>query len=407
MSFDGEFTLTRRGCIVSLEVRAVSSLALLYVIRMLGLFMVLPVLMLSGASYTGSSPASLGFALGIYGLTQAIFQIPLGFLSDLWGRKQVIALGLFIFAVGSALAAYSDSITGLIIGRALQGSGAVASAIMALVADLTSDESRTKAMAAIGASIGISFALAIILGPILAGIGGIELIFAVTTVLALLGILILWLVVPNPTKATVAAQQRKVVPNMMLPLLKDVRLLRLNFGIFCLHCILMGVFVSIPYMISHILKLETGHHWWVYLGVLLGSFVVMIPLMIVAERKKKAAVLFLGSIVAMATSLLLLYTGSANALLFIFSLFVFFVAFNYLEASLPALISRAAPAETKGTALGIFSTSQFLGAFVGGSMGGWLFQHHGSSAVFLTATALVSVWLAVTWFGRDIAAIKI
>ena len=386
---------------MSSEVRAVSSLALLYVIRMLGLFMVLPVLMLSGDSYIGSSPASLGLALGIYGLTQAVFQIPLGFLSDLWGRKQVIVLGLLVFAAGSAIAAFSDSITGLIIGRAMQGSGAIASAVMALVADLTSDESRTKAMATIGASIGVSFAIAIILGPLLVGIGGIDLIFWVTAALAFVGIFVLLFVVPNPTQTTVAAQQRKVVPSMLLPLLKNPTLLRLDFGIFCLHCVLMGVFVSIPYMITHTLGLETAHHWWVYLGVLLGSFVVMIPLMIVSERYKKTSVIFPACIAAMIVSLVAIALSGASAFLFLVALFVFFVAFNYLEASLPAQISKASPAETKGTALGIFSTSQFLGAFVGGAVGGRLFQNYSISIVFWAAVALVSMWLVVSWFGRN------
>ena len=363
--------------------------------------MVLPVLMLSGNNYIGSSPASLGLALGVYGLTQAVFQIPLGFLSDLWGRKQVIVLGLLVFAAGSAIAAYSDSITGLIIGRAMQGSGAIASAVMALVADLTSDESRTKAMATIGASIGVSFAIAIILGPLLVGIGGIDLIFWVTAALAIVGILVLLFVVPNPTQVTVAAQQRKVVPSMLLPLLKNPILLKLDFGIFCLHCVLMGVFVSIPYMITHTLDLETAHHWWVYLGVLLGSFVVMIPLMIVSERKKKTSVIFPGCIAAMVVSLIIIAVSGASALLFLVALFVFFVAFNYLEASLPAQISKASPAETKGTALGIFSTSQFLGAFVGGIVGGKLFQSYSSSAVFWAAVALVGVWFVVSLLGRS------
>jgi len=386
---------------LSSEVRAVSSLALLYVIRMLGLFMVLPVLMLSGDSYIGSSPASLGLALGVYGLTQAVFQIPLGFLSDLWGRKQVIVLGLLVFAAGSAIAAYSDSITGLIIGRAMQGSGAIASAVMALVADLTSDESRTKAMATIGASIGVSFAIAIILGPLLVGVGGIDLIFWVTAALACVGILVLLFVVPNPTQKTVAAQQRKVVPSMLLPLLKNPILLRLDFGIFCLHCVLMGVFVSIPYMITHTIGLETANHWWVYLGVLLGSFVVMIPLMIVSERHKKTSVIFPGCIAAMLISLAAIAVSGASAFLFLVALFVFFVAFNYLEASLPAQISKASPAETKGTALGVFSTSQFLGAFVGGVVGGNLYQSYSSSAVFWAAVVLVGVWLVVSWFSRN------
>lgn len=384
---------------MSSEVRAVSSLALLYVIRMLGLFMVLPVLMLSGSQYTGSSPTSLGLALGIYGLTQAVFQVPLGYLSDVLGRKPVIALGLIIFMIGSVIAAYSESVTGLIFGRALQGSGAIASAIMALVADLTREESRTKAMAAIGASIGLSFTLAIILGPVISAYGGIDAIFTVSAGLALLGIFILVFIVPTPAGRSEAANQRKVVPALLWGSLANPTLLRLDFGIFCLHAVLMGVFVAIPSMISSSLGLSADKHWWVYLSVLLSSFIFMVPIMMLAERKKKAQLVFVLAIVSLAVSLLTMYFSHVIAAIFVMALFVFFTAFNYLEASLPSQVSKEAPEASKGTALGVYSTAQFLGAFVGGVGGGWLFGAFGAPSVFLVSAGLVVLWFGMTCLG--------
>ena len=378
---------------MSPETRAVTSLALLYSIRMLGLFMVLPVLMLFGGSYEGSSPATLGLALGIYGLTQAVFQIPLGLLSDILGRKFIISIGLVIFVIGSIVAATSDTVFGLIVGRALQGSGAIASAIMALVADLTSEESRTKAMAAIGASIGISFAVAIVLGPAIAAVGGIEAIFYVSAGLAFLGLAVLLIAVPNPPEIKRSSGDTDAIPALLASTIKVMELARLNVGIFSLHTMLMACFVAVPFVLKDTLGLPGADHWKVYLPVLLGSFVVMLPFIIYAEKTNSVKSVFIGAIATIVLSLFGLYLFNQSSLMAITAIFVFFVAFNFLEASLPSLVSKIAPARSKGTAMGIYSTSQFMGAFVGGVAGGWIAQSLGITSVFIAAAALGLIWL--------------
>ncbi len=378
------------------EVRTVSSLALLYAFRMLGLFMVLPVLMLYGDQYAGANSMSLGLALGIYGLTQACFQIPLGMLSDVVGRKPVIIGGLVIFAIGSVVAAISTSIEGLIVGRALQGSGAIASAIMAMVADLTSEQNRTKAMAAIGASIGLSFSLAMMLGPALAAIGGLDAIFLVAALLAGLGIALVLFVVPRPQKAAFH-RDILITPALVKKSVRNAQLMRLNWGIFSLHCMLMAIFVGLPGDLELHVNLAKENHWQFYLPLLLLAFIAMLPLMLYAEKKKKVRSVFIAAVGMLSFSCLALALPLGSSLVLVIPMLMFFIAFNLLEAMLPSLVSKIAPVGTKGTALGIYSTSQFAGAFIGGLVGGLLLQLYSSQAVFGFAGIVGATWLIFAW----------
>jgi len=377
------------------ERRTVASLASLYAFRMLGLFMVLPVLSLYGTDYAGSTPFLLGLALGVYGFSQALLQIPFGMLSDRWGRKPIIVMGLLMFAVGSVVAATADSIYGLILGRFLQGAGAIASAIMALVADLTSDENRTKAMASIGASIGVSFAVALVLGPLISGWGGIEAIFWLTAVLALVGIVILLRWVPSPSPYSTVHRDAGAVPEMLLQTLRQRELLRLNFGIFVLHFVLMACFVVMPGVLEGPLAIHRDQHWLVYLPILLLSFAAMVPLIIIAEKQRRIKSIFVFAVALLAASSVLLGLWQQQLMGFMLALFCFFWAFNLLEATLPSLMSKLAPAGAKGTASGIYSSCQFLGAFAGGVSGGWLVEQHSVASVFILSAVLLTIWCLV------------
>lgn len=383
------------------EMKVVSSLALLYVFRMLGLFMALPVLMLYGPSYSGSSPFLLGLALGVYGLTQACLQIPLGWLSDVWGRKPVIVAGLVVFALGSVLAAVSDSVYGLIAGRALQGAGAIASAVMALVADLTSEQNRTKAMAAIGASIGVSFSVALVLGPVIASFGGMAAIFWLSAALAGVGLLVVWRLIPTPPALTGLPMRREMgtVPALVKDTLNHRELLRLDWGIFCLHFILMASFVAVPGMLEGF-GFDRGAQWQVYLPVMLLAFVVMLPFIILAEKRRQVKPVFLGAVAMLLVAQLGLAEWHTHLYPALLLLFVFFIAFNLLEATLPSLVSKWAPVGSKGTAMGIYSTSQFLGAFAGGAAGGLLLQYWQAPGVFAACGVLALAWWLVSWFMR-------
>jgi len=359
---------------------------------MLGLFMVLPVLALYQENYADATPFLLGLTLGVYGLTQAILQIPLGLLSDRIGRTPVIIGGLLIFVLGSVVAAMADTMQGLILGRALQGMGAIASALMAMVTDLTSEQNRTKAMASIGASIGLSFILAMIAGPLIASAMGLSGVFWVTALLGCVGIFVFVLLVPR----VVSAQKNRETLadlNQIGGLLKQPTLLRLNLGIFALHLALMAAFVVIPTMLSGQLGVSGDDLWWVYLALLGGGFVAMLPVMILGEKYQHQKLTFVSAIACMTVAMLVL-GREQGAILTLAMLLLFFAAFNLLEATLPSWLSKACPAGSRGTAMGIYSTSQFMGAFVGGTLGGWSLQQFGSTGVFL----LVAVVLAIWWF---------
>lgn len=380
--------------LLATERRAIIGLAGLYASRMLGLFIVLPVLALYAEELPGATPLLIGLALGGYGLLQAILQIPFGLLSDRIGRKAVIALGLMLFLLGSVVAAEADSIVGVIIGRCLQGSGAVAAAIMALLADLTREQVRTAAMATIGLSIGGAFAVAMVLGPLVASHSGLAGVFWFTAALAVLSLLLLWYLVPKaPRRLThrdVALDRRQ-----LKAMLTRGDLLRLDLSIFALHLVLMAIFVAVPFRL-----LDAGipieRHGVVYLGVMALAFVGMVPLVILAEKKRQMKAVFLVAVAGMALSLLLL--GAIEARWGVIGLLLsFFVGFNLLEATLPSMISKLAPAGAKGTAMGVYSTSQFLGAFLGGVLGGALAQYLGHDAVFYGCGVIALVWLGAVW----------
>ena len=375
----------------ALERRSVSSLALLYSFRMLGLFMVLPLLSLYAGDMPGATPSLIGLALGAYGLTQAALQLPLGWLSDQVGRKPVIIGGLLVFALGSVLAATADSLWGIVIGRAVQGAGAIAATVMALVADLTSTEQRTKAMAIVGMSIGLSFAVALVLGPVIAAVGGLASVFWVTALLAGGGIAIVALLVPTPDAGAVMHSDVGARPKLFGRALRDLALLRLNFGVFSLHFILMACFLVVPGALEQLAGVDRAHHWQVYLPVLVLSVVGMLPLMRIAERGGRPREMFLCGIALLALAIPMLGLASSAIVLYL-ALWLFFVGFNYLEATLPSQVSKSVFAGGKGTALGIYSTCQFLGTFAGGAGGGWLVQHFGQLSLVGLCLGLALAW---------------
>lgn len=378
----------------ALERRTVSSLALLYSFRMLGLFMVLPLLALYAADYPGASPALIGLALGAYGLSQALLQIPLGWLSDRVGRKPVIIGGLLVFALGSVIAALADSVWGIVLGRCLQGAGAIASTVMALVADLTSPEQRTKAMAMLGMSIGLSFAVALVLGPVVAAVGGLPAVFWLTALLAGGGVLIVLGLVPSP-EAGLMHTEVGADTGLIGSSLRDLALARLNFGVFTLHFCLMACFLVVPGQLQDIAGFQRDSHWQVYLPTLLLSIAGMVPMMIQAERRGRARPMFLLAILFFALALATMALTASSAALYL-AMWLFFVGFNYLEANLPSLVSKAVDPGAKGTAMGMFSTAQFLGAFAGGAAGGWMLQSWGAVSVVALCLVLAALWLLLS-----------
>nr|VFJ48224.1 MAG: Predicted arabinose efflux permease, MFS family [Candidatus Kentron sp. DK] len=374
------------------ERRAIVTLSGIFGVRMFGLFMILPVFTLYAADeYTGYTATLAGLALGIYGFTQALLQIPFGMLSDRVGRRPVIVAGLLVFVLGSVVAATSDSILGVIAGRALQGAGAIAAATMALLADLTREEHRTRAMATFGASIGMVFMLALMTGPIIAHLAGLSGLFWVTAALGLVGIGALYLAVPTPEAASFH-RDTEATPGQFLSVLRDGQLLRLDLGIFVLHLTLMASWVAIPLSLRDA-GLVAEHHWWAYLLVMTLAILIMVPFVILAEKYQRTKPVFLGAILALGLCQLGLLGYHGHLILITALMVVFFSAFNVLEANLPSLVSRAAPPDKKGTALGVYSTAQFLGAFVGALAGGWLFDNHGGApAVFGFCSAMAGAW---------------
>ncbi len=374
------------------ELRAAGSLAAVFSVRLLGLFMIYPVFAAYAEQLSHATPYLVGEALGIYGLTQGLLQIPFGLLSDKFGRKVMIVFGLILFALGSAVAAMSTSIGGVIAGRALQGAGAIGSVILALVADLTSEENRTKAMAMVGITIGASFMIALVAGPIVATFIGVSGIFWLMVGLALVGMAITQFVVPNPRRVRVH-RDAETVPGLIGSVLRNTELLRLDFGIFALHAMLTASFLVVPGLLHSALGVTAHNQWIVYLPVLVVSVAVMVPAIIVAEKYRHMKGVFVGAVAALVVSQAMLYLGAGNLYVLLAALIVFFSAFNVMEASLPSLITKAAPPDAKGTATGLYSSSQFFGIFVGGVSGGWAHQHGGGAAVFALTAVLALAWL--------------
>lgn len=380
----------------AIERRAALTLASIMSLRMLGLFMVLPVFSLYAHQLSGATPALIGLSMGIYGLTQAIFQIPFGAWSDKIGRKRMITLGLIIFAVGSILSACTHTIWGMILGRALQGAGAVGSTIIALMADLTRETQRTKAMAIIGMTIGMSFSLAMLLGPLLSPWLQVNGIFWLAAGFSVLAIFILHRAVPQPAK-TVWHADTEPDRHSFLTLLKLPALAHLNISIFMLHAIFTASFVVIPISLQSHAGLPENHQWYLYLPVLLLAFVCSVPCIIIAEKKHRLKQFFLGAIFMLGCSELIFWLFADSIAFSGISLFLFFTGFSVLEAFLPSLVSKTAPPARKGTALGIYSCSQFLGIFAGGSLAGWLYGRIGLINVYLFCTILTILWATLAF----------
>lgn len=377
------------------EKRATSGLAAIFGLRMLGMFLILPVFALYAAHLPGGQNYTLvGWTLGMYGLTQALLMIPFGMASDRIGRKKVIIFGLIVFAIGSFVAAFAPDIYWTIAGRALQGAGAISATVTAMLADLTREEQRTKAMATIGSTIGIAFAVSLIAGPALGHLIGVPGIFALTGVLALAAIVVVRYWIPDPT-ATHYHADASANPARLKDVLRHPQLLRLDFGIFALHAAQMAMFVVVPVALKNS-GLLPQQHWAVYLPVLVGSFVLMIPAIIYGEKRGQMKPVFIGAVALMLGAQIGLALGIQHFWGIVSALFFYFVAFNLLEASLPSLISKLAPVSAKGTAMGVYNTAQALGLFVGGVAGGWLAQHMGFAAVFVFCGGLMGIWLILS-----------
>lgn len=388
------------------EIRATVSLASIYGLRMLGMFLILPIFAIY-ASTLPEKPSSLmiGLALGAYGLTQALFQLPFGMASDRFGRKPMIYIGLAIFAIGSMVAALAINIETIIIGRAIQGAGAVSAVVTALVADLTRDENRTKAMATIGGTIGIAFALSLVGGPLLNQWIGVPGIFAMTALLTLAAIVVVKFVVPDPVHSHYHSDA-SAAPAKLKDVLKNVQLLRLNYGIFALHAAQMAMFVVVPFAIVKSSGMHENQHWQIYLPVLIASFILMVPAIIYAEKQSKIKLIFVSAIAVMFAAQLMFAASIQHFWGIVVSLTMYFIAFNVLEASLPSIISKIAPAAAKGTAIGVYNTAQSLGIFVGGAFGGYLSHVYGFSSVFIFCSIMMFLWLLLAYSMQAPPAVK-
>lgn len=382
----------------ALELRAATSLAGLYALRMLGMFLILPVF----AVYAGKMPGGenhtlVGLAFGAYGLTQALLQLPFGMWSDRVGRKKVIYIGLALFVLGSLMCAMADHIVWLILGRAVQGAGAISAAVTALLADLTREEHRTKAMAMIGGSIASTFAVSLVAAPKLAQWIGLPGIFLLTGTLGVFALIGVWKIIPNPTISRFHSDTE--ANTRRLPqVLKNPQLLRLNYGVFALHAAQMAMFTVMPLLLNQVGGIDVAHHWWVYLPVVLVGFVLMVPAIIYGEKKNHLKEVFLFAIVLMFVAQLGMTLWMPSLTWIVLWLGVYFVAFNILEATQPSLISKIAPTEAKGTAMGVYNTCQAASMFIGSALAGYLYQHfHSPVPVFALCAGLMAIWVVVSW----------
>ena len=374
--------------LTSTERRASIMLALLFASRMLGLFLLTPVFAVAAQAIPGGNDAArVGFALGAYGLTQAFMQIPLGMASDRYGRRKVIVAGMVLFVVGGVICALAENVNWIIAGRIIQGLGAISAAITAWVADATRPEVRTRAMAMVGASIGLSFAASLVLSPMIVGAFGLSGLFWAISLLGFVCLLIgafLVPAVPRGDKPIVQAKARDV--------LRHTDLLRLNFGVFCLHFVLMAIFIVAPGMLSRLGGYDSANLWEVYLPVILLSFVLMVPAVFYTETRKAHKIALEIAVACLAAVLALMPLASHHFLTLVAMFVGFFIAFNILEALQPSLVSRVAPPDFKGLALGFYNTAQSLGVFAGAAIGGAMAAHGNETRVFLVSAALVFVW---------------
>ncbi|AKR44394.1 MFS transporter [Methylophilus sp. TWE2] len=378
-----------------IETRATAALASIYGLRMLGMFLILPIFAIYAETLQGGdNHALIGLALGAYGFMQVIFQLPFGMASDRFGRKKLIYLGLIMFAVGSVFAATAQDIYVVIVGRAIQGAGAISAVVTALVADSTREEHRTQAMAMIGATIGVTFAVSLVAGPILNQWIGVSGIFWLTAVLSIAAIAVVKFAVPEPLHAHFHSDAQ-AAPAKIREVLRDTQLLRLNFGTFCLHGAQMAMFMVVPFAIKNSTGMNENTHWQIYLPVLVLSFILMVPAIIYAEKKAKLKPVFVTAVGLMLLTQIAFMFSLTSLWGIVATLFSYFVAFNILEASLPSLISKMAPVAAKGTAMGVHNTAQSFGMFLGAALGGWLSHSYGSPTVFVFCAALMVVWFAL------------
>ena len=388
------------------ETRASLSLASIYGLRMLGMFLILPVFAIYAERLPGGDNHILiGLALGGYGLTQALFQLPFGMASDRVGRKRVIYFGLALFAVGSFVAAAAHTIAWIIVGRIIQGAGAINAAVTALVADLTREEHRTKAMAMIGGTIGMTFAASLVLGPALYHLISIPGIFALTGVLAIVAFAVMKFAVPNP-KFSRFHSDAEAVPAKLLSVLRNRELLRLDFGIFALHSVLMAMFMVMPFALRQTSGLDAKHHWEVYLPVLAVSVMFMVPMIIYGEKKAKLRTVFIASVTMMLAAEIAFIPAITHFWGIVAVMILYFIAFNVLEASLPSIISKIAPTGSKGTAIGVYNTFQSFGVFAGPALGGFLSSRFGPTAVFEFGAVLIGIWLVLAVRMKPLPAVK-
>lgn len=368
--------------------RSIFILTAIFGLRMLGLFMVLPILSLYAQNLTETTPLLIGTALGCYGLSQAMLQIPFGLLSDFCGRKPIIVAGLLLFILGSIIAANSQSIITLILGRTLQGSGAIGSVLIAFATDITSAKNHSKAMAIIGIGIGASFFIAMLTGPIIYGIWSLQGIFYLTAILAFLCLIFF---VPRLPNIPIETKQKNIKHNLKQALTLS-NLLRCNFGIFALHAVLTACFISIPIKLQQF-GFSATQQWKLYLPIMILTALMVFPLLALAEKKQITKIMFNLTIVSLMIASIALMVIKLSLIGLAIWLWVFLTSFSILEANLPAFVARFAPSSGKGTAMGVYSTSQFFGIFVGGISGGWLYGHYQSAGVGIFCLTLSIIWL--------------